>query len=71
MFPRRLLVADASPLIDPADLDAVHAAQLEYSRYRTEEDPARPMLSRIFGEHQTERLLREVLFDLPLVLQRE
>jgi hypothetical protein len=55
--------------MDRADLEAVHAAQLEYSRYRTEEDPARPMLSRIFGKHETERLLREVLFDLPLVLQ--
>lgn len=44
----------------------MRAAQLEYVRYRTEEDPARPMLSRVFGAETSERLLREVLFDLPL-----
>lgn len=46
-------------------------AQLAYSRYRADEDPARPMLSRLFGEEYTERLIREVLFDLPLRLGSE
>ena len=46
-------------------------AQLAYSRYRADEDPARPMLSRLFGEDFAERLIREVLFDLPLRLEKE
>ena len=43
-------------------------AQLAYSRYRADEDPARPMLTRLFGEEYAERLIRELLFDLPLRL---
>lgn len=44
-------------------------AQLAYSRYRADEDPARPMLTRLFGAVYAERLIRELLFDLPLRLQ--
>ncbi|EOD16468.1 hypothetical protein EMIHUDRAFT_245098 [Emiliania huxleyi CCMP1516] len=44
--------------------------RFEYATYRTERDPARPMLSRLFGEEAAGRLLRESLFDLPLRLAR-
>ena len=63
----------ALPVASPppaSELDAVLAAQLEYATYRTERDPARPMLSRLFGEEAAGRLLRESLFDLPLRLAR-
>mmetsp|Transcript_16202 Transcript_16202/g.51724 ORF Transcript_16202/g.51724 Transcript_16202/m.51724 type:complete len:287 (+) Transcript_16202:14-874(+) len=67
----RLLVDPPPPSPPPAsELDAVLAAQLEYATYRTERDPARPMLSRLFGEEAAGRLLRESLFDLPLRLAR-
>mmetsp|Transcript_4153 Transcript_4153/g.10782 ORF Transcript_4153/g.10782 Transcript_4153/m.10782 type:complete len:276 (+) Transcript_4153:74-901(+) len=63
------LVQSAEPLTDPAALAVVKESQLAYTRYRAEEDPARPMLSRLFGETFAERLIREVLFDLPLFLE--
>jgi phycoerythrobilin:ferredoxin oxidoreductase len=62
------LAATASPL-DAADSCArssVREAQLAYQVYRAESDPARPMLTRLFGTEYAERLIREVLFDLPL-----
>ena len=46
-------------------------AQLAYSQYRADEDPARPMLSRLFGEEYAERVIREVLFDLPLRIDQQ
>mmetsp|Transcript_49984 Transcript_49984/g.82885 ORF Transcript_49984/g.82885 Transcript_49984/m.82885 type:complete len:310 (+) Transcript_49984:81-1010(+) len=64
------LVADAPQLRDPNTLLCVRQAQLEYALYRTEKDPARGMLTRLFGAAFTERLLREVLFDLPMWLDR-
>lgn len=59
------LVRNAKPLADPGALSAVRERQLSYATYRAEEDPARPMLTRLFGEAYAERLIREVLFDLP------
>ena len=41
-------------------------SQLSYSTYRAENDSARPMLTRLYGEGFAERLISEVLFDLPL-----
>ena len=35
-----------------------------------EKDPARGMLSNLFGAEWTERLIHEVLFDLPVHLER-
>ena len=52
-------------------LGGVREAQLSYARYRAESDPARPMLTRLFGGEFAERLIREVLFDLPLRLDEE
>ena len=43
----------------------MRAEQLAYATYRAEKDPARGMLSRLFGAEFTERLIDEVLFDLP------
>ena len=59
------LISDATPLSEPAELAQVEARQLSYATYRAEQDPARPMLTRLFGETYAERLIREVLFDLP------
>jgi len=59
------LVKAAEPLDDPSAMNAARDRQLAYATYRAEEDPARPMLTRLFGETFAERLIREVLFDLP------
>lgn len=64
------LVSNAPQLSDPNALLRVRQAQLEYARYRTEKDPARAMLTRLYGSTFTERLIREVLFDLPFWLDR-
>jgi phycoerythrobilin:ferredoxin oxidoreductase len=61
------LVVQATPLEGAAALGDVRAAQRSYSRYRAESDPARPMLTRLFGEEFAERLIGEVLFpSLPV-----
>ena len=66
------LVQSASgPLTDPSELSAVRERQLSYSRYRADKDPARPMLTRLFGEPYAERLIREVLFDLPYLASEQ
>lgn len=62
------LAAAAPPLALAAERESVRAAQLAYARYRIEHDPARPMLTRLFGGAYCERLIGEVLFDLPRVL---
>ena len=59
------MVAAAAPLDDAAARAEVRAEQLAYATYRAEKDPARGMLSRLFGAEFTERLIDEVLFDLP------
>ena len=63
-----VLLADAEPLTESSQLARVREAQLRYADYRTERDPARGMLTRLFGSDFTERLIREVLFDLPRVI---
>ena len=62
------VLEDSEPLCRAEDLAIVRAAQLEYAQYRITRDPARPMLSRLFGGDATERLLTETLFDLPKIL---
>ena len=62
-------VAAAAPLEEPEELAAVRQAQLEYQHYRAEKDPARGMLTGLFGGDFTERLIHEVLFDLPRWLE--
>ena len=58
------LVASAEPLQDKAALGEVREAQLSYSRYRAASDPARPMLTRLFGGEFAEELIADALFDL-------
>ena len=36
--------------------------QKNYLKYRRDNDPARPMLSSLFGKEFTESLIKEVLF---------
>ena len=65
------LVSAAKPLEGAAARADVRDAQLSYASYRAESDPARPMLTRLFGAPYAERLIHEVLFDLPLRLNEE
>ena len=37
--------------------------QNNYLKYRRDNDPARPMLSSLFGKEYTESLIKEVLFN--------
>ncbi|KAL1525821.1 hypothetical protein AB1Y20_020659 [Prymnesium parvum] len=62
------VLEDASPLSNEAELAEVRKAHLEYQNYRAEKDPARGMLTSLFGVEFTERLIHEVLFDLPVWL---
>ena len=59
-------VVAASPAAERQHQAAALESQLAYSTYRAENDPARPMLTRLYGESFAERLISEVLFDLPL-----
>jgi phycoerythrobilin:ferredoxin oxidoreductase len=59
------LVEAATPLEGAGTLRNVREAHMDYQTYRAESDPARPMLTRLFGEEYAEQLIREVLFDLP------
>lgn len=64
-------LSEATPLTDKAELLEVKTAQLEYQQYRAEKDPARGMLTNLFGGEFTERLIHEVLFDLPLSMEEK
>lgn len=48
----------------PESRKALERGQSDYIRYRYINDPARPLLKRLFGEEWSERLLSEVLFQL-------
>jgi phycoerythrobilin:ferredoxin oxidoreductase len=58
----------AQPHDEAAALEATRTAQLDYANYRIRKDPARPMLTSLFGPEYAERLIRELLFDLPFQL---
>eukprot|EP00591_Stephanopyxis_turris_P011383 CAMPEP_0195529140 /NCGR_PEP_ID=MMETSP0794_2-20130614/31569_1 /TAXON_ID=515487 /ORGANISM="Stephanopyxis turris, Strain CCMP 815" /LENGTH=312 /DNA_ID=CAMNT_0040660395 /DNA_START=264 /DNA_END=1202 /DNA_ORIENTATION=+ len=47
---------------DDSLVDEVKQGHLDYLAYRKANDPARPMLKRLYGEEWTERLIEEVLF---------
>jgi phycoerythrobilin:ferredoxin oxidoreductase len=57
-------VEQAEPVTDPAQLEAIHQAQIKYLRYRAEKDPARGMFTRFYGEAWTEEYIHGFLFDL-------
>ncbi len=62
------MLEDARALSSPAELQIARDAQLDYAIYRLTRDPARPMLTGLFGTEYTESLLSEVLFELPKLL---
>lgn len=57
-------VAQAEPVTDSPQLQAIEQAQLRYIRYRAEKDPARGMLTRFYGPEWTEEYIHGFLFDL-------
>jgi phycoerythrobilin:ferredoxin oxidoreductase len=60
------LVQDAArrgPIRDPTRAAEVRRGHVAYATYRAENDPARGMLTRMFGGEWTERLIYDVLFD--------
>jgi Ferredoxin-dependent bilin reductase. len=44
--------------------DVVWQGHVDYLNYRRDNDPARPMLTRLYGEDYAERVIREVLFQM-------
>jgi phycoerythrobilin:ferredoxin oxidoreductase len=57
-------VQQAEPINDPQRLSAILKAQKSYADYRAEKDPARGMLTRLYGEAWTEEYIHGFLFDL-------
>lgn len=55
--------AAEGPIREPARAAEVRRGHVAYMNYRAEKDPARGMLTRMFGPEWTERLIHEVLFD--------
>ncbi len=54
----------AQPIVDPQRLAEILQAQRAYLKYRSEKDPARGMLTRLYGEEWTEEYIHGFLFDL-------
>ena len=57
-------VQQAEKINDPQELSAILKAQKSYADYRAEKDPARGMLTRLYGEEWTEEYIHGFLFDL-------
>ncbi|MEL6927973.1 MAG: phycoerythrobilin:ferredoxin oxidoreductase [Cyanobacteria bacterium J06600_6] len=57
-------VQQASEVKDPEALAAIFKAQKSYADYRAEKDPARGMLTRLYGSEWTEEYIHGFLFDL-------
>jgi len=49
---------------DNVGVSVVKAGHRDYLNYRRENDPARPMLTRLYGNEWTERVISEVLFKM-------
>ncbi len=60
----------AQPIADPQRLAEILQAQRAYLKYRSEKDPARGMLTRLYGEEWTEEYIHGFLFDLERELAR-
>jgi phycoerythrobilin:ferredoxin oxidoreductase len=54
----------AQPIADPQRLAEILRAQRAYLNYRSEKDPARGMLTRLYGAEWTEEYIHGFLFDL-------
>ena len=57
-------VEQAQEVKDRQQLSAIFQAQKSYSDYRAEKDPARGMLTRLYGSEWTEEYIHGFLFDL-------
>jgi phycoerythrobilin:ferredoxin oxidoreductase len=57
-------VEQAEELQDRQQLAAIWQAHKSYSDYRAEKDPARGMLTRLYGSEWTEKYIHGFLFDL-------
>lgn len=57
-------VEQAQPETDSPKLSAILDAQKNYAEYRAEKDPARGMLTRLYGSEWTEEYIHGFLFDL-------
>lgn len=57
-------VEQADEIEDPEKLARIYQAQKSYTNYRAEKDPARGMLTRLYGSEWTERYIHGFLFDL-------
>jgi phycoerythrobilin:ferredoxin oxidoreductase len=49
---------------DAEDGAAIRQGHVDYLNYRKANDPARPMLTRLYGEEYTEKAISEVLFEM-------
>lgn len=57
-------VQRAEKITDRQQLSAILKAQRSYTNYRAEKDPARGMLTRLYGAEWTEEYIHGFLFDL-------
>ena len=57
-------VEQAEEVTDPQQRSAILQAHKSYSGYRAEKDPARGMLTRLYGSEWTEEYIHGFLFDL-------
>lgn len=61
-------VEQAEEVKDQQQLSAILQAQKSYTNYRAEKDPARGMLTRLYGSEWTEKYIHGFLFDLEQTL---
>ena len=61
-------VEQAEAITEQPQLSAIFQAQKSYSNYRAEKDPARGMLTRLYGAEWTEEYIHGFLFDLEQAL---
>ena len=61
-------VEGAEEVTDPSQLKRIFQAQKSYADYRAEKDPARAMLTRLYGSEWTEEYIHGFLFDLERTL---
>lgn len=57
-------VEQAEEVKEPERLAAIVVSQTSYANYRAEKDPARGMLTRLYGSEWTEEYIHGFLFDL-------
>ncbi len=64
------LLAAATPLTDPAQIQRIVRAQKDYDQYSADRDPASGLFSSYFGQEWAEKFLFEFLFEdaMPLAV---